>query len=122
MSLEATKKQVLDRCIRQLTAIKAEFAIIIEGEKYGTLGIVEAVSKRTRRADRQGSVAEKIKAQILAMEVGDVITLEPPPGESLESFQSHVSNQAGVLLGRGGDYYITSKNREKNYVELLRLQ
>jgi hypothetical protein len=122
MTLEATKKQVLDRCIRQLTAIKAEFAIIIEGEKYGTLEIVEAAPKRTRKADRWASVAEKVKTQIQTMKVGDVITLEPPPGETLVSFQSHVSNQAGVILGRGGDYYITSKNREKNYIELLRLQ
>lgn len=122
MTLEATKKQVLDRCIRQLTAIKAEFAIVIDGEKYGTLEIAENKPKRTRKANRWANVAEEIQAKILEMGVGDVITLEPPPGEPLEAFQAHVSNQAGFLLGRGGDYYITSMNREKNYVELLRLQ
>jgi hypothetical protein len=56
------------------------------------------------------------------MNVGDVLVFEPPTGESLDSFQAYLSSQAGVILGRGGDYYMTSKNREKNCVELLRIQ
>jgi len=122
--MEHIKKQLLDRCIKQLNALGAKYAIIIDDEKFGDLEIVAAVlkPKRTRNANRWSEVAEKVKALISAMNVGDVLVLEPPADEPLASFQAYVSSQAGVILGKGGDYYITSQNKEKNCVELLRIQ
>jgi hypothetical protein len=123
MSLENVKQNLLDRCIKQLNAIGAEFAIVINNEKYGTLEIAEAetTTRRTRNANRWSSVAADIKRRLSVMESGDMESFKMPLGESIADFQSHVSNQAGKLFGKGEDHYMTAQTSDKQSIEVIRI-
>jgi len=122
MSLEPIKQQLLDRCIRQLSAIKAEFAIVIDGEKYGTLDIVPPKKKKTLNKNRWAAVSDGIKAKISAMQIGDVVRFETPDNEPISDFQCHVSRTACFILGKGNDFYNTSQTADRKAVDVIRLQ
>ena len=122
--MENIRKQILERCLKQLAAIGAEYAVVIEGEKYGNLEIAKTENKpkRTRKRDRWASIAGYVKEQIQKMEIGDVVVFDTPEGENTASFQSHISHQAFNILGKGGEAYMTSKRKDNSGIELIRLQ
>lgn len=123
MTIENVKQNILDRCMKQLTAISAEFAIVIAGQKYGTLEIAEAEtkSKRTRNANRWSAVSAEIRERLSRMHPCDVEVFKMPEGESIADFQSHVSNQAAKLFGKGEDFYSTAQTNDKNGIEVIRI-
>ena len=122
--MEHIKKQVLDRCIKQLNALGAKYAIVVDDEKFGELEIVTAALKprRTVNKRRWVNVVGFVREELKALEVGDVAVLKVPEGEDISAFQSLVSRVAAELFGKGTEGYMTAQLPDKSGVETLRLQ
>jgi len=121
--MEHVKKQLLDRCIKQLNVLGAKYAIIIDNEKFGELEIATDVKpKRTINKQRWVKVAGLVREELKKLEAGDVAVLKVPEGEDIAAFQSHVSRVAADLFGNGADNYMTAQLPDKSGVETLRLQ
>jgi hypothetical protein len=106
------------RIANQLRALNCKFKIITEdGHEFGELEVAPARAK----SDRVNVLAHiDYKTPIAAMQPGDAIELLCPTNLPIESLQCSVSGYSHKLYGAGA--VMTSLNREKNALEVLRLE
>lgn len=112
------KKDAINKAIRLLDAVKAQYKIITEdGEKFGVLEVMPPASTRTMRyrVFAQTGYMEKIKT----LEVGSVISFSPPDGSTAEQMRSAVCGSLNRLFGAGS--CMTTINKVTSQVEILRV-
>ena len=110
----------LQRALVLLNSINVQYAIIdSDGQKYGTLEL--ATPKVRQRAESEFPVGELrtyIRPFVENLEIGGMVDL-PASKFKIEKVQSGVGSWFNQKNGKGSA--ITSINRDKNVVEVLRV-
>lgn len=117
MSVQAL---AIERAINMLTAAGAKFAIITaEGNKFGDLEVAEPRQRKRKVFTRpQGEMRDHFLPYISGMVPGGYA--EVPAGPySLEDVRGPLTSWACVHWGKGSA--MTSINRDKNVVEVIRV-
>jgi len=117
------QKSVLTKAIKLLNSIKVEYAILADGEKYGTLEV--AGKKRTvgKRAFAfkygRNAVLNYVKPYIDNLEVGEIIQI--PLGEyDLDAIAATSASHAHKVFGTGG--HTSRKDKKNNTFSIMRLE
>ena len=117
------QKNTLIKAMKMLNSIDVEYAILANGEKYGTLelAVKKPASSQMSFSDKYGRsvVLNYVKPYVTDLKVGEVVCI--PAGDYvLDAVASTASTYAHEKFGVGG--YTGHKNKENNTYELLRLE
>lgn len=116
--MEQIQKATIKKAILMLQACNCEFAIIDpDGKTHGNL-VVEVPKKRSPNKYHHGELRKYIKPYLDELSPGQVAVIPVGPYD-LTSLQSSVSSAACILFGN--ESCTTSRNRENNTVEILRI-
>lgn len=116
--MEKIIEQTISKAIKMLEACDCQFAIIDkDGNEYGELEVV-VQKKRSANLFPYGELKNYIKQHIDNLQPGDVVSI-PALHYGLGPIQSSASSTACVMFGNGS--CTTTRNREKNTVEILRV-
>lgn len=121
MSFTGIKQDVLERIMKQLEAIGAEYTIIANGTQYGTLELAEEPVLPKKNAKRFDHVRDAVRAQLQATKVGEVTQFAVPDELDLDAYRSHICNQARGLFGYASIGYNTSADYTARTIDLIRL-
>jgi hypothetical protein len=113
------QQQTLKKAIILLDAIGATYAIIDQqGNKHGTLEVVEAKTKRAKSKHPRGYMSDYAESQIGHLKVGDVVEL------SIEQFGKEGTRgavTAWACNNWGNGKITTGYNKDTNKLEVLRI-
>ena len=110
----------LDRALKLLDAAGVSYAVIgIDGTRHGNLEIaVPKPPKKKIFRHQHGEFRDYFMPYIESMQPGDLV--EIPPGKyQLEELRGPLSSWCSTNWGAGST--ITSVDRKKNYVQVLRV-
>lgn len=119
----SVKQKLLDKVLKDLAVLNAEFAIRFEGVTYGTLTVQQkGDDAKKKRVVRRG-IFDKYdyKKKVAELNIGEVYQ-EIVETADAESFRASIGNKCSSLFGKGS--YMTSLDDLKDgtsKVELLRL-
>ncbi len=117
------QKVTLRKAINLLNSIGVEYAILANGEKYGSLEIVpqRAPTKGVSYSKKygRGVVLNYVKPYIQNLKVGDVAQI--PAGDfDLRAVSAIGATLAHDLFGTGG--HTSRRDKNNNVVEIMRLE
>jgi hypothetical protein len=113
------QQQTLKKAIILLDAIGATYAIIDqEGNKHGTLDVVDAKPKRAKSIHPRGYMSDYAESQIGQLKVGDVVEL------SIDQFGKEGTRgaiTAWACNNWGSGKITTGYNKQTHKLEVLRI-
>jgi len=113
---DSIRQKVVAECVKRLNAIGAEYAIRLDGVKFGNVEIAEkAPSRRGPKVHDWRSHTESIKR----LGVGDTATIRPDNPDDLRALASACSAHANKHFGSGN--FMTSMDRKQGSVTVIRL-
>jgi len=114
------QQQTLKKAIVLLDAIGVSYVIIDkEGNKYGTLEVVEPKAKRAKSKHPRGYMSDYAEKQIGHLKVGDVVEL------SVEQFGKEATRGAVTAWSCnnwGNGKITTAFNKQTGKLEVLRIE
>jgi len=116
--MEKIIEQTITKAIKMLEACGCKFAVIDpDGNQHGDLEVV-VNKKRGPNKYPHGELRNYIKGHLSQLSVGEVLVI--PVGRfDFASLQSSISSAACAMFGN--ESCTTSRNRENNTIEVLRV-
>ena len=117
--MQDVQLKLFQRCLRDLNTLGCTFAILdAEGNKHGTLEVVDESRKKSRCEFEFGVITKYIEPFIQEMGIGDVV--EIPINEY---GHSRIQSTAGSWFFKrhGASSHTSTYNKEKNVLEFMRL-
>ena len=95
------QRKLLDRMLAQLDGMNAKYAIVIDGEKFGTLEVAPDRPRANRVRTGIDFKQFKIRERLEALKVGEVLVIDVPAGINVRAVQSNACARAASVFGPG---------------------